>query len=702
MRIKLATLTVAILLLFGPATADAARTYRVKVNSTPAGSSIYLEKTGEVVHGKTPHTLRLPKGQHTLILKLDGYKSVTRTVLVQRTSTFSFNLEKKPEPATFSLEAAPGSQAAGATVKINGKEVGKIPVTVALLQGRYLVAVEQTGFKNWEQWIDVKEAERRSIVVSLVAEAPDTGSLLVSSNVTGAEVYVDGRKVDTAPALVEKLTPGTHMVEVRASGYTTARKDIAIESGKTAKVTVELIVDQATVAANTGTIQVLADPKGVEIMVDGASQGDAPVKVAELAEGTHIIEGNKDGYTKSELSVEIKKGEFKTVKLTLKEEATPEKVGKLQVSSNIKGAKVAVDGKDVGTTPLLLPSVLPGPHVIRVYNDGSQELYKTVEIKAGLTTEVYADLKPGAVTAATTDKPAETTTPETNKAEVEDKVAEEKAKVEENKGGEDEEPVSTLGMSSFGAQLVGRGAFTADFGFGYPYIFEGRLTTGLWESGWFGLDIGIDFRTFGLHNELGFHGNFRVVNYEPVALSVNLEMGGGGGPNNRETFYTNLGVSFSIWFKRIVTFTGRAYMNIFVDDLCDGSDYVRGTAVDGQLRTEITEKLDTCRWPVELSTGAGGETEHLNGWIADGKVSGQLADKEFREKLRGTFTKARFMLSAIIEFPVHDMVNIWAMVEGAPGQGGDSGRWAYRELFSSFMPEDDPAIYGRLGATIKF
>ena len=707
---KLATLTTALLLILGSTTANAARNYRVKVSSTPPGASIYLEKTGEVVHGKTPHTLKLPKGQHTLILKLDGYKTVTRTVLVQRTSAFAFTLEKKPEPATFSLEAAPGSQAADATVKINGKEVGKIPVTVALLQGRYLVAVEKAGFNKWEQWIDVKEGERRSIVVSLVAEAPDTGSVLISCNVTGAEVYVDGRKSDTAPALVEKLTPGTHMIEVRAAGYTTLRKDIMVESGKTAKITLELVVDQATVAANTGTIQVLAEPKGVEILVDGASQGDAPVKVAELAEGTHIIEGKKDGYTKSELSVEIKKGEFKTVKLTLTEQATPAKVGKLQVSSNVKGASVAMDGKDVGKTPLLLDSVLPGPHVIRVHNGGSQELYKTVEIKAGETTEVKAELKPGAAATAP-DKPAEDTTAQDKKAEVEQKAAEEKAKVQEKTDvkteeaeEEDDEPRSTLGLSSFGAQLVGRGAFTADFGFGYPYFFEGRLTTGLWESGWFGLDIGIDFRTFGLQNELGFHGNFRVVNYEPVAVAVNLEMGGGGGPGDRENFYTNLGVSFSIWFKRIVTFTGRAYLAVSVDDLCDGSDYVRGTPGARPAGDELSEKTDTCRWPVDLEDNGtpGDEMDRLKGHITDGQVAPQLADKDFRENLRGTFTKARFMLSAIIEFPVHDMVNIWAMVEGAPGQGGDSGRWAYRELFSSFMPEDDPAIYGRLGATIKF
>ncbi len=230
--------------------------------------------------------------------------------------------------------------------------------------------------------------------------------------------------------------------------------------------------------------------------------------------------------------------------------------------------------------------------------------------------------------------------------------------------------------------------FTADFGFGYPYFFEGRLTTGLFEKGWFGVDIGIDFRTFGLHNEIGIHSNFRVVNYEPVAISLNLDMGGGG-PNSRETFYFKLGLNLSLWFKRMVTFTARAYLDVSVDDLCDGGD----------VENNLVEDTEMCRFKTKLNQG---EEEALKIWVTDGKQPEQLLDQDFRENLRGTFTKARFMLAAILEFPVHEMVNIWVMVEGAPGQGGSNGRWAFRELFTSYMLEDDPAIYGRLGATIKF
>lgn len=665
---KLHGLLVALVVAWS-ASAGAAPTYKVKIQSTPPGASIYLESQPDKELGKTPATLRLAKGQLTLQIKLDGYESQTRTVVLRRAETFTFALVKKPEPATFSLEAAPGSEVIGATVKVNGQIVGQVPVKVALLQGRYLVEVTKDGFKTWTQWVDVQEAEKRSIVVSLVAEVPDMGSVLVSSNITGAEVYVDGRKIDTAPALVEKLAVGPHVVEVRAEGYVTRRQDVTIEGGKTSKVTLDLELDKATVAANTGTIQILAEPKGVEILVDGQSQGEAPVKVEGLAEGTHLIEGKKDGYDAGEQSLDIKKGEFKTIKLTLKEKTQPAAAGTLQVSSNIQGATVTLDGKEAGKTPLLQPNVLPGPHVVSVAQTGYEELYLTVEVKAGETTEVRADLKVATAPVKPEVKPE---TPATT------------TKTDEPAVVEEPEPRETLGLSSYGSQLVGVRNFTTDISAGFPYFLEARLTSGLWERGWFGIDAGVEFRSFFQQNEVGLHSNIRVLYYEPIAVSATFAIGGGGGPNSRETFYTNLGVSFSFWFKRLVTVTGRAYANIYVDDVCSADPADDDPdSVCAVKQSPTADELDQIRQKV-----------------VDGRLPSDVLTKDFRDSLRGTFSGVRFLLAAILEVPIHRNVNLFAIFEGAPGQG--NARWALRDLFSSVMPEDDPALYGRIGATFKF
>ena len=76
-----------------------------------------------------------------------------------------------------------------------------------------------------------------------------------------------------------------------------------------------------------------------------------------------------------------------------KKEAPRPTTGQLQVFSVAKGANVEVDGRPLGTLPLSKPLVLgPGSHTVRVWKRGHLEFMETVEIFAGETAELDADL----------------------------------------------------------------------------------------------------------------------------------------------------------------------------------------------------------------------------------------------------------------------------------------------------------------------
>jgi hypothetical protein len=65
----------------------------------------------------------------------------------------------------------------------------------------------------------------------------------------------------------------------------------------------------------------------------------------------------------------------------------------LQVFSVAQDANVEVDGRPLGKTPLKRPLVLtPGSHTVRVWKRGHLEFLETVEIFAGETAELDADL----------------------------------------------------------------------------------------------------------------------------------------------------------------------------------------------------------------------------------------------------------------------------------------------------------------------
>jgi len=80
----------------------------------------------------------------------------------------------------------------------------------------------------------------------------------------------------------------------------------------------------------------------------------------------------------------------------------------------------------------------------------------------------------------------------------------------------------------------------------------------------------VEFRTYGAVSEIGLHTKFRVFRRSIFATAVFFAFGGGGGPSSRNTVYANLGVVASMWFKRLVTFTGRAFFNFYSDRHCPG------------------------------------------------------------------------------------------------------------------------------------
>jgi hypothetical protein len=634
--------------LVAPQLATAQRRYKVTVDSIPQGATVYLEAREAGVQGQTPHTFNLKRGSYTFILEAEGYEPFSRTVEVKRKSKFTFTLTSRPPPASVMVKAAAGSQVEGSDVKVNGKTVGKVPLTLTLQAGRYLVEVVKEGHEPYSQWIDVQTSEKRTLVVNLKRKDPGLGSVLVASNITGAEVYVDGRKQDdSTPAMVANLKPGKHIVEVRAKGHLSAQQEVTVEAGKTAKVAIELKPDMQTIAASGGTLMILASHKEVEILVDGKVQGKAPVKVVGLAEGSHHVEARKAGLITAEQSITVKKGEFKTIKLTLKEKEPPRRTGGIRVISPVRGAQVLIDGTLVGKTPHLHHQVAPGPHFVTVRQKGYKEQIQTVEVKAGQITEVKAELKKAEVTA---DAGADAGLKKTGKPE-------EKGKEEKPA----EPPDDTRGLFSYGAQLVPPSFFTGDVSLGFPHIFEGRLTAGFFSKGMVAMDGGVEFRTYGAVSEVGVHTRLRLLKKSLFNLALFFNLGGGGGPSHRNTFYTNFGALGSMFFKRILTFSARAFLNIYSDRHCPTS----------QESSELEVCTSTDLFKLGLERG----------------------------DLRERFDGLRFMLSAIIEVSVHRHVNIFGIFEGAPFQGN---RRAYSDPFASLMPETDPGVYGRAGVSFKY
>jgi len=73
--------------------------------------------------------------------------------------------------------------------------------------------------------------------------------------------------------------------------------------------------------------------------------------------------------------------------------SAPSSNSTLEVNANVSGARVLVDGRAVGQTPLSDVVVSPGEHRIRVEKDGYEPYRKLARFEAGRTMSLYVDLR---------------------------------------------------------------------------------------------------------------------------------------------------------------------------------------------------------------------------------------------------------------------------------------------------------------------
>jgi serine/threonine protein kinase len=164
------------------------------------------------------------------------------------------------------------------------------------------------------------------------------GRLLVRSTPAGALVLVDGKEYGRTPAVVRDLARGAHRVRVLREGYTTEERTLTITSARPSQSMTVLLTRPAASSA--------------------AARGARPAPPIPSTPGTI--------------------GRF---------------VGGLTVVSRPPGANVFVDGKMVGTTPISLPAVAAGSHVVRLDHDGYRRWTSSVRVVASEQNRVTASLE---------------------------------------------------------------------------------------------------------------------------------------------------------------------------------------------------------------------------------------------------------------------------------------------------------------------
>ncbi len=266
----------------------------------------------------------------------------------------------------------------GAKVRVDGVDVGVAPLTLSLRSGLHFVEAVKVGYAPSRREVSVAGDAQAEVTLSLEATADGLGQLWVRSDLPGAEVLLDGKRVGTTPLTSSiPVVPGDHDVELRREGYRRASNRVSVGVGATAEVSLEPRPDRSAIAKGGSRLALTGDEASeLVVTLDGERVGLYASPIA-LAPGPHAILIERGGYLATEVEVDVPKGETLTQVVSL--EPTPETIEAHDASVtdyriaawSTLGVGVALIGAGVGYT---------------VYNEG---------VRADKEDEFEAQLAPG-------------------------------------------------------------------------------------------------------------------------------------------------------------------------------------------------------------------------------------------------------------------------------------------------------------------
>ena len=179
---------------------------------------------------------------------------------------------------------------------------------------------------------------------------PAFGSLSITSEPSGADVYISGELVGQTPYSSQRLASAKYLVDIRKPLYLPlSNQTIAIEDGQLAEHSYKL-------QPNFGDLSVASEPPAATITLETNGRevyrGSTPISL-QLEPATYILSANKSGYAQRRFEVSIARGQSTSIS---KEQLQLRRLSGTAIISSepaSPGARVFIDGKDTGTVPLI-------------------------------------------------------------------------------------------------------------------------------------------------------------------------------------------------------------------------------------------------------------------------------------------------------------------------------------------------------------
>ena len=254
------------------------------IQSSPTGAGVFIDGNYE---GTTPVTVGgLTEGIHQVELHLGGYMVKTSMERVTAGQGTVVNQAMAP----YSVSTSEGSiniasTVPGALVYLDGTYKGSVRSgstfnIVAVDPGSHTLLLHAPGYADFSQTTDVNPAGVAYVTADFAPAAAgganpspapgQAGSLTVTSQPSGGQVFVDQQFRGVAPVTIYNVAPGDHIINMKLAGYNDWSSSVSVAGGQAAQVTATLSPGSGATPAPTRagipvSLTVLAAAMGILI-----------------------------------------------------------------------------------------------------------------------------------------------------------------------------------------------------------------------------------------------------------------------------------------------------------------------------------------------------------------------------------------------------------------------------------------------------
>lgn len=350
---------------------------RLDITSQPSGATVLVDNKER---GVTPLTLsELAPGPHLVQASKANHRDAFDTVMLEPGVCRTSALTLEPLMGILLLTSTP----AGSEVSVKGVSLGSTPLLITSLEpGTHRITVASPGYQTKE--IDIT-LEGRTPLKQDVSLMSDSGTLDVTSDPEGAEVFVNGISRGQAPCRIDRIPGGAMTLELKANGFQPQKRDVSLAAGEVQKIEFKLL-------PLPGTLRIVSIPDGCRVYIDDEFKGETPFDLTNAKPATYRVRVDKAGHEPVARDVTLEKGASVTEEFRL-----AKNTGRIELVTAPAGATVLLDGKKVGISlthgndtsaisdPFAIEDAMEGERVLEIFRKGFATQKRTVEVKRGET-----------------------------------------------------------------------------------------------------------------------------------------------------------------------------------------------------------------------------------------------------------------------------------------------------------------------------